>query len=1204
MNKEFIKKIEINPRKKSIIAYIDSAIWDEALLEREKIEVIFPEAEKVFLLPCFSDCNSSVLEKFCETSKSWLKLFLGELLPFSQDLNVNLSYNQISATFELRIAEQNTISQRQILELEIFLVKILCKIFPLEQNCKYISNVTIQNKEGFLSKILLMEQELIDSIAVANEDNDKTHVKLQVADVIMGEKIQTEIALISEITDEEKRIAIQGDMLNLSIRKLKSNNFLVTFELFDRTGGIGIKLFLQENQENICKDLEKSHCLRVQGAVKYDTFQQDLVMNANSVNIYKKKVITDDAVKKRIELHLHTNMSAMDGITATKEIMNTVAAIGHKAVAITDHGVVQAFPDAFNKSKELGIKVIYGVEGYLINDLSTMKERSTRFHIIILAKNRVGLKNLYKLISLSHINYFYRKPRIPREELEILREGLILGSACEAGEVFKAVLEGKSDSELEKIADFYDYLEIQPVGNNDFLLRKGLVASKKELEMLNLKVLQLGKKLGKPVVATGDVHFLSKEDAIYRQILMTAQGYADADMQAPLYYRTTEEMLNEFKYLDKKDREDVVIHNPNQIADEIEEFPPYPNQLFPPAIAGAEEDITKLSIVSAKKTYGDELPGLVQKRLDKELNSIVSNGYAVLYLIAHKLVKKSNEDGYLVGSRGSVGSSFVASLLGITEVNPLPPHYLCPNCKNNEFFTEGEFRCGIDMQSKNCPICGNLYKKDGFDIPFETFLGFKGDKVPDIDLNFSGEYQSRIHKYTEELLGAGNVFKAGTISTIADKTAYGFVKKYCDVAKTPMRNSSILGYAKGITGIKKTTGQHPGGLIVVPEGIDIYDFTPVQRPADDAKSDVITTHFDYHSIDNCLVKLDLLGHVDPTAIKMLEDLTGIDAKTIPLDDADTMSIFSSLEKLQIKDKFLGFSVGALGIPEFGTKFVRQMLEDTKPTKFSELVCISGFSHGADVWVNNAQDLIKSGVTCLNNAISTRDDIMVYLIQKKMEPALAFKIMEFVRKGNGLTDEFQSSMRDLDIPEWYIESCKKISYMFPKAHAVAYVTMAFRIAYFKVHFPESFYATYFSVRADEFDADLILQGEESVLAKLKELDGDWNTLSAKEKNVYGILEIAYEMYRRNIKMRKVNIWLSDATKFKLVEHELLPPFNSLQGVGVNAAFNIVEARSSKLFSSIEDLRLRAKLGKSVIETLQNHGSLEGLDENDQLSLFKT
>ncbi|MEI7884778.1 MAG: PolC-type DNA polymerase III [Clostridia bacterium] len=1203
MNKEFIKKIEINPRKKSIIAYLDSSLWEEALLEKEKIKNIFPEAEKVFLLPCYSDCNALILQKFCETSTPWLKMILDELLPFSQELNLDLSYNQDLATFELGIAELTKISQRQILELETNLVKILSKIFPQEQHCKYISKESVQDKEGFLSTILLMEQELIESITTANEDNEKSEIKnSQNADVILGDKIQADIVMISDITDEEKKIAVQGEMLNLSIRKLKSNNFLVTFELFDRTGGIGVKLFLQQNQESICKVLEKAQCLKIQGAVKYDTFQQDLVINANSLNVYTKKIATDDAAKKRVELHLHTNMSAMDGISATKEIMNAVAAIGHRAVAITDHGVVQAYPDAFNKSKELGIKVIYGVEGYLINDLSTMKEKSARFHIIILAKNKVGLKNLYKLISLSHINYFYRRPRMPREELESLREGLIFGSACEAGEVFRAILEGKSEYELDKIANFYDYLEIQPIGNNDFLLRNGLVANRTELEQLNVKILQLGKRLGKPVVATGDVHFLSKDDAIYRQILMAAQGYADADMQAPLYYRTTEEMLNEFKYLAKEDREDVVINYPNQIADEIEDFPPYPNQLFPPVIAGAEQDITKLCIVSAKNTYGEKLPKLVQDRLDKEMNSIVSNGYAVLYLIAHKLVKKSNEDGYLVGSRGSVGSSFVANLIGITEVNPLPPHYLCPDCNNSEFFTEGEYRCGIDMPNKNCPACGELYRKDGFDIPFETFLGFKGDKVPDIDLNFSGEYQGRIHKYTEELLGAGNVFKAGTISTVADKTAYGFVKKYCDEAKIPMRNSAILGYAKGITGIKKTTGQHPGGLIVVPEGIDIYDFTPVQRPADDAKSDVVTTHFDYHSIDNCLVKLDLLGHVDPTAIKMLEDLTGIDAKTIPLDDADTMSIFSSLEKLNIEEVFLGFSVGALGIPEFGTKFVRQILEDTKPTKFSELVCISGFSHGTDVWLNNAQDLIKSGTTCLNSAISTRDDIMIYLIQKKMEPALAFKIMEFVRKGNGLTEEFQASMREFDVPEWYIESCKKIKYMFPKAHAVAYVTMAFRIAYFKVHFPESFYATYFSVRADEFDADLILQGEDVVFAKLKELEGDWNTLSTKDKNVYGILEIAYEMFKRNIKMRKVNIWLSDATRFKLVEHELLPPFNALQGVGINAAYNIVDARNSKLFSSIEDLSLRAKLGKSVIETLQNHGSLEGLDENDQLSLF--
>ena len=708
--------------------------------------------------------------------------------------------------------------------------------------------------------------------------------------------------------------------------------------------------------------------------------------------------------------------------------------------------------------------------------------------------------------------------------------------------------------------------------------------------------------MDKPVVATCDCHFLDPNDEVFRRIIMAGQGYGDADNQPPLYFRTTNEMMKEFEYLGEEACREVVIENTQKIADMVEVVKPIPDETFPPKIEGAEEDIRNMTMNKVHSIYGENLPEVVQKRLDKELNSIINNGYAVLYLIAQKLVAKSLEDGYLVGSRGSVGSSFVATMSDITEVNGLPPHYVCPNCKKSEFFLDGSISSGADLPDKNCPDCGTKYIKDGHDIPFETFLGFEGDKEPDIDLNFSGEYQAVVHKYTEVLFGKGYVFKAGTIGTVAEKTAYGFVKKYLQERGLVVSQAEIERLTIGCTGIKRTSGQHPGGIMVVPNDNEIYNFCPIQHPADDVNTDIITTHFDYHSISGRLLKLDILGHDDPTVLRMLQDLTGLDPKTIPLNDPKVISLFTSPDALGVTKEELGCEVGSYGLPEFGTKFVRQMLVDTQPKSFADLVRISGLSHGTDVWLNNAQYFIKEGYTTLKDCIATRDDIMVYLMYKDLPPKTAFTIMEKVRKGKGLSEDDEALMREKNVPDWYIESCKRIKYMFPKGHAVAYVMMAVRIAYYKVYYPEAYYTTYFTVRADDFDADLICKGEEAIKAKMEELNSLGNNISVKEKGLLTILEISYEMYKRGLNFLKVDLYKSEATKFKIEEDGIRPPLNALQGVGDNAAKSIVECRVNGEFISKEDLRLRSKVSKTVIETLDNHGCLEGMQESNQLSLF--
>ncbi|KKM11904.1 DNA polymerase III subunit alpha [Clostridiales bacterium PH28_bin88] len=1020
--------------------------------------------------------------------------------------------------------------------------------------------------------------------------------------VLLGKTIAGNPQEISSIEDEERSVVVAGRVFNLNVRPLRSGRTLVTFDLTDNTGAISVKYFEDPNRGLVSQFLADDICLKVRGSVQHDQMTQELTVLVQDINLWEWTGREDHATTKRVELHLHTKMSSMDGITGIKAALAQAARWQHPAVAITDHGVVQAFPEAHEAAAALGLKVIYGLEGYLFDDEKDPgKDRQRTWHIVILVQNQEGLANLYRLVSLSHLEHFYRKPRIPRRELVRYRKGLLLGTACEAGELIRAYLSGGSWEELKAVASFYDYLEIQPVGNNQFMVRNGEVKSVADLQEMNRSIVRLGQELGKPVVATGDVHFLNPEDALYRQILMAGQGYQD-EAQAPLFFRTTDEMLAEFAYLGSEVAKEVVVKNPRAIADMVEDVLPIPDRLYPPEIPGAEEEIASMAMSRAHQIYGNPLPEVVQQRVDRELNSIINNGFAVLYLIAHKLVKKSNDDGYLVGSRGSVGSSLVATLTGITEVNPLPPHYVCPNCRHSEFIADGSVGCGNDLPDKSCPCCGCAYRKEGHDIPFETFLGFKGDKVPDIDLNFSGEYQSRAHKYVEELFGREHVFRAGTIATIAERTAFGFVKKYLEERGKPARRAEIDRLVTGCTGVKRTTGQHPGGLMVLPKSLDIHLFTPVQYPADDTSSEVVTTHFDYHSISSRLVKLDILGHDDPTVIRMLQDITGVDPREIPLDDPQTMSLFSGTEILGVSPEELGSSVGTYGIPEFGTKFVRQMLEDTKPKNFSDLVRISGFSHGTDVWLNNAQDLIKRGIAKLSEAISTRDDIMTYLIYRGLKPDLAFKIMEDVRKGKGVKPDFEASMSQQGIPEWYIDSCKKIKYMFPKAHAVAYVTMAFRIAYCKIRFPAAFYASFFTVRADEFDADLILGGPEVIRSRLVEIEKRGTDASPKDKNLVPILEVALEMFLRGLTLLPVSLTKSHSTHFIIEGEGLRPPFAALTGVGNTAALNIFQAREEKPFTSVEDVRTRAKLSKSVLEVMERHGCLRELPATNQLALF--
>lgn len=1229
--------------------------------------------------------------------------------------------------------------------------------------------------------------------------------------ILLGKEINGANQKIIDTKILGENVIIEGSIYNIEPREIRGEKYIVSFDITDLSDSTTVKFFVKKSvfDAELSDKIKKGKYLRVQGEVQFDKYTKEIdIMAKNIMTAAAPAPRMDDAEEKRVELHLHTQMSSMDGVTPVKKYIERAIAWGHKAIAITDHGVVQAFPDAMNAIGKSDLKVIYGVEAYLIDDLGSVvtmprgqslddtfvvfdiettglsKETESiteigavkvvdgkiidrfstfvnperpipaeitkltgitnemvadapvipeilpkflefcqdavlvahnanfdtgfirlnaerkcgievkntvldtlelsrallpelkkhkldiiceqlgvsleghhravndaeataevflkfidmlvekeiykvddinvfssqtvnykklkAYHAIILAKDYVGLRNLYELISLSHIDYYFRRPRIPKSKLIQHREGLILGSACEAGELYRALLDKKPKQVIEELVNFYDYLEIQPLGNNRFMIESPKVESVHSMEdiiAINKQIVALGEEHNKPVVATCDVHFIDPQDAAFRKIIMAAEGFADADKQAPLYFRTTKEMLKEFTYLGEEKAREIVITNTNKIADMIEKIKPIPDDTFPPKIEGADEELRQICMDKAISIYGDPLPPIVQDRLETELNSIISNGYAVLYIIAQKLVWKSVADGYLVGSRGSVGSSFAANMAGITEVNSLPPHYICDHCKYSDFESETvkafamEEASGCDMPDKDCPVCGHKLRKDGHDIPFQTFLGFEGDKEPDIDLNFSGDYQQQAHAYTEVLFGKGKVFKAGTIGTLADKTAYGFVKKYFDAREITPHNAEIQRLTEGCTGVKRTTGQHPGGLMVVPSDHDIHEFCPIQRPANDVNSTVTTTHFDYHSISGRLLKLDLLGHDDPTVIRMLYDLTGVNPQDVPLGDPETMSLFESPKALGVTEEEINCKTGTLGIPEFGTKFVRGMLIDTKPKTFADLLRISGLSHGTDVWLGNAQTLIENGTITLKETISTRDSIMIYLINKGVEKKKSFKIMEKVRKGKGLTEEDIADMKASDVPDWYIESCQKIKYMFPKAHAAAYVMMAFRIAYFKINYPEAYYASYFSVRAcDDFDYSCMCQGIDVARDAIREIQAKGQEATAKDKNKQTVLEIVVEFYARGFKFCPIDLYHSDAKNFLPTEEGLLPPFSSLQGLGVNAAQSIVEGRKDGEFNTLEELKERTSLGRSLIDLLKENGVLDGIPETNQLCLF--
>lgn len=1062
---------------------------------------------------------------------------------------------------------------------------------------------------------------------------DDLPISITNAKPLFGTLVKGKPKPIKECLPEDGEVVVWGDVFSLETRESKDGRYsIINFNITDYTSSYPVKVFGEKKKcEDLVENLKDGKTVLVRGSINMDTYMHNYLINARAVTEIEKIEKQDNAPEKRVELHLHTNMSAMDGMTSAKELVSRAIAWGHKAIAITDHGVVQAFPEACNTAAKAGIKIIYGMEGYLVDDdafyddygfgvddeipaeyIEKVRAEKT-YHIIIIAKNTQGLKNLYKLITDSNLKFFKRRPRIPRHRLMQFREGLIIGSACEAGELYRALVDQKSDEDILRIASFYDYLEIQPNGNNAFMLRSQderyeRFKTVEDLENVDRQIIHIADKLGKMVVATCDVHFIDPGNAVFREILMTSMGFSDASQQAPLYFRTTEEMLAEFAYLGEETAKEVVITNPNKIADLCESgMTPFPRGTFPPSLEGADEDLTRICWERTKKDYGDPVPENVAKRLEKELKSIISNGFGVLYMIAQKLVQNSEEHGYYVGSRGSVGSSFVAHAAGISEVNPLPPHYICKKCKHSEFFMDGSVGSGYDLPPKDCPNCGIPMHRDGHDIPFETFLGFKGDKQPDIDLNFSGEYQFYAHRYTEELFGIDHTFKAGTIGTIADKTAYGFVKKWLEVKGITVNRAEEDRLTKGCTGVKRTTGQHPGGMVVVPASNDAEDFTPIQHPADDVSGGLRTTHFDFHSLHDTILKLDNLGHDVPTLYRHLEDSTGINVFDVDICDPKLYELLTSPEPLGVTAEEIGCETGTLSLPELGTPFVRGMLMEAKPKNFSDMLQISGLSHGTDVWLGNAQELIKNGTCTISEVIGTRDNIMVYLMHKGLEPDMAFKIMEIVRKGNAtklLTEEHIKAMKEHNVPDWYIDSCMKIKYMFPKAHAAAYVSAAMRLAWYKVYKPTEYYATYMTVRGEDLDTVAIMEGRGAVKQLMNSILNKGHEATAKEENMYVAMQVVNEMMARGVEFLPIDLYKSHATVYKLEDGKIRLPFMSMAGTGESAAVALMKARDDGEgeYMSRDDLQQRAGISKSVMETLDACGALEGLPQSTQMSFF--
>ena len=1371
-----------------------------------------------------------------------LEVYTGSLIDELEEegeLSANL-FRKAKKTFlepfvlELKV-EENCIAQVKMEKLKHKLEHIFSERFgmPLgivlgwlpKKKSKYAVYADSAMKEEIAQIVQTYEQAKEDQKEVEKQEVQqrekpafkKNYVKQRLPedkDIFYGRNFEGEETEIHEIIDEMGEVVVRGKIIQLETREIRNEKTIVMFAVTDFTDTIKAKVFTKnERLPELLDKLKEGAFIKMKAVAMMDQFEHDIALGSVSgiktIPDFTEKRM-DHSPVKRVELHCHTTMSDMDGVTDVKKLLKTAMGWGHQAMAITDHGVVQAFPDANHCVEGKDFKVIYGMEGYLVDDIKNIvtdsrgqsldstfvvfdiettgfsavndriieigavkvengvitekfsefvnperpipfeiekltsindrmvedapnisvilprfmdfckgsvlvahnadfdtgfirhncevlglpydytyvdtlgiarsfleglknykldtvveamgctlanhhravddagatadvfvrflecfKKKNIRdldelntysamsvdaikklktYHIILLAKNEIGRINLYRLVSLSHLDYYARRPRIPKSVLAKYREGLIIGSACEAGELFRAVVDERPEEEIARIVEFYDYLEIQPTGNNEFMIRDPKmtkVSTVADLQDLNRKIVELGEKFNKPVCATCDVHFLNPEDEVYRRIIMSNKGFGDADLQPPLYLRTTEEMLEEFQYLGAEKAEEVVVTNTNRIADMIDRISPVRPDKCPPVIENSAGILRDICYNRAHELYGEDLPDIVTERLERELNSIIGNGFAVMYIIAQKLVWKSVADGYLVGSRGSVGSSFVAYMAGITEVNSLQAHYLCPKCHyvdfDSDYVKSFSGRSGCDMEDRVCPVCGEPLMKEGHDIPFETFLGFKGNKEPDIDLNFSGDYQSKAHAYTEVIFGKGKTFRAGTVGTLADKTAYGYAMHYYEEHEQHKRSCELDRISSGCVGVRRTTGQHPGGIIVVPHGEEIYSFTPVQHPANDQTTKIITTHFDYHSIDHNLLKLDILGHDDPTMIRMLEDITGVDATKIRLDDPEVLSLFHGLEALHIKPEDIGGTdLGSLGIPEFGTEFVMQMLRDTKPKAFSDLVRISGLSHGTDVWLGNAQTLIQEGKAQISTAICTRDDIMIYLIDKGVESEQSFKIMESVRKGKGLTPDYEKVMKEHDVPDWYLWSCKKIKYMFPKAHAVAYVMMGIRIAWFKIHEPLAYYAAFFTIRATAFDYGLMCQGKAAIDNHIKAYKANPN-LSKKEQDTLRDMKIVQEFYARGFEFLKIDLYQSDAIKFQVVEDKLLPPFSVIEGMGGIAAEALAvaahaETERGEKFLSKDDIRQKAKVSQTVLDTMAELGLLGGLPESNQLSIF--